>query len=192
MAIGIVIDLWRWPVLGMLGEQLISTRIDPRGVAGDRVHRADGLAGAITTAAVPRLSRWTATYPFTPDGAIEPANPPYPTVVAPKGAGVYRWGDPRLRSALERDLGQPIETIRDLDTPRGVIVATELPGDPGRAGVNLQLELEPPGGGWAGAELAFEHGVRLRLFNSRADGPGIETRVLSAGRVQLGESVELG
>jgi hypothetical protein len=192
MASGTVIDLWRWPVLGMLGERLVSTRIDARGVAGDRVHRADGPARAIALEAAPRLERWTASYPFTPDGAIEPDNPPYPTVVAPAGAPVYRWGDPRLRHALERDLGRPVETIRDLETPRGVIVATHDPGEPGRAGVNLLLRLELPRGGWAGSELAFEHGVRLRLFNSRADGPGIETRVLSAGRVQLGESVELG
>jgi hypothetical protein len=184
MANGTVIDLWRWPVLGMYGEQLISTRIDARGVAGDRVHRAEG-AGE-------RLARWSASYPFTPDGAIGAANPPYPTIVSPRGRSVYRWGDPRLRHALERDLRRSIETVRDLETPRGVIVATEKPDDPGRAGVNLQLDLDPPRGGWSGAELEFEHGVRLRLFNSRADGPGIEARVLTAGRVRLGEAVALG
>jgi hypothetical protein len=186
MATGTVIDLWRWPVLGMYGEQLISTRIDARGVAGDRVHRADGAGEA------PRLARWTASYPFTPDGAIEPDNPPYPTIQSPRGRNVYRWGDPRLLAALERDLRRAIETVRDLETPRGVIVATERPDDPGRAGVNLQLALAPPAGGWSGTELVFEHGVRLRLFNSRADGPGIEARVLTAGRVRLGEGVALG
>jgi hypothetical protein len=184
MATGTVIDLWRWPVVGMLGEQLISTRIDARGVAGDRVHRAEG-AGE-------RLARWSASYPFTPDGAIEPENPPYPTVSAPRGRHVYRWGDPRLLVALERDLGRTVEPVRDPDAHPGVIVATEAPRDPGLAGVNVQLDLEPPEGGWSGAELEFEHGVRLRLFNSRADGPGIEARVLTAGRVRLGEGVALG
>ena len=190
MATGTVIDLWRWPVLGMSGEQLLSTRIDARGVAGDRVHRADGGEGPISYALAPRLARWTATYPFTPDGAIDPDNPPYPTVIGPQGT--YRWGDPWLRWALERDLSRPVETVRDVTTPRGVIVAAELPPDPERAGVNLQLALDPPPGGWAGTELIFEHGVRLRLFNSRADGPGIEAHVLAAGRVELGEAVALG
>jgi hypothetical protein len=186
MASGTVIGLWRWPVLGMHGEQLSSTRIDARGVAGDRVHRAEGALDA------PRLARWRATYPFTPGGAIDPDNPPYPMVASPYGAEVYRWGDPRLRHALTRDLARPVETVRDVETPRGVIVATALPPDPGRAGINVQLELEPPRAGWSGSELAFEHGVRLRLFNSRADGPGIEARVLSGGRVELGERVALG
>ena len=35
-------------------------------------------------------------------------------------------------------------------------------------------------------------GVRLRLVASRADGPGIEARVVEAGRIILGEPVTLG
>jgi hypothetical protein len=185
MASGTVVDLWRWPVAGMRGEQLISTRIDPRGVAGDRVHRIDGPED-------PRLARWSATYPFTPDGAIDPDNPPFPNVHSPDGGEVLRWGDPWLNHALERDLRRPAETVRDLATPRGVIVATEVPPEPALAGVNVQLDLEPPEGGWSGTVLAFENGVRLRLLTSRADGPGIETLVLAGGRLQLGEHVALG
>jgi hypothetical protein len=182
MTIGTVIDLWRWPVSGMAGEQLMSTRLDAFGVAGDRVHRVEGAEGAV------RAPRWSASYPFTPDGAIDPDNPPYPTVIGPRGT--YRWGDPRLLGALARDLGRPVEPVRDLDAPRGVIVATDRPtGDPSRGGINVQLELEPRPAGWSGVELEFEGGVRLRLFTSRADGPGIEAHVLSGGRVQLGETV---
>ena len=51
MATGVVIDLWRWPVLGMLGEQLISTRIDAHGVAGDRVHVVQGPLETLITGA---------------------------------------------------------------------------------------------------------------------------------------------
>jgi hypothetical protein len=185
MASGTVLLLWRWPVAGMRGEQLISTRIDGRGVAGDRVHRIDGPPDA-------RLARWSATYPFTPDGAIDPDNPPYPNVHLPDGDEVLRWGDPWLTHALQRDLRRPAETVRDLTTPRGVIVASEVPPEPELAGVNVQLDLEPPEGGWSGTVLAFEHGVRLRLLTSRGDGPGIETLVLAGGRLQLGELVALG
>jgi hypothetical protein len=73
-----------------------------------------------------------------------------------------------------------------------VIVATEVPREPALAGVNVQLDLEPPQGGWSGTVLSFEHGVRLRLLASRGDGPGIETLVLAGGRLQLGEVVALG
>ena len=60
--------------------------------------------------------------------------------------------------------------------------------------MNVQLELELPPGGWAGRELTFRDGVRLRLVASRADGPGIEARVVEswahccrrAGRAELG------
>jgi hypothetical protein len=184
MATGTVIDLWRWPVLGMRGEQLISTRLDARGVAGDRVHRIDGANGPL------RATRWTGAYPFTPDGAIDPDNPPYPTVIGPRGT--YRWGDPRLLMALERDLGRQLEIVRDLQSARGVIVASDAPSEPRHAGINVQLSLDPPEGGWSGTELTFEHGVRLRLFTSRADGPGIEAHVLAGGRIEVGERVALG
>jgi hypothetical protein len=38
----------------------------------------------------------------------------------------------------------------------------------------------------------FRDGVRLKLVASRADGPGIEARVVEAGRIVLGEPVALG
>ena len=40
-----VMSLWRFPVLGMGGEQLRSSQIDTRGVAGDRQHYASGPEG---------------------------------------------------------------------------------------------------------------------------------------------------
>ena len=105
----------------------------------------------------------------------------------------WRWGDPRLGYALERALGRPVELVRDIESPRGVIIATvppELP--PEVAGINVQLSLAlPPRPGWHGLELAFRDGVRLRLVASRADGPGIEARVVEAGRLVLGEPVTL-
>jgi hypothetical protein len=193
VADGLVKALWRFPVLGMRGESLRSSQIDTRGVAADRRHYASGPEGPLSAQDLPRLARWRATFPFNPDGAMaRDRPPPFPLVTAPDGFKTWRWRDPRLFHALERDLGRPVDLVRDLELTRGVIVsATEL-DEPAEAGVNVQLELALPPGGWAGRELAFRDGVRLRLVASRADGPGIEARVVQTGRMAVGEPVTLG
>ena len=193
MADGFVQALWRFPVVGMAGEQLRSSQIDTRGVAGDRQHRVVGAEGPLSIDDVPSLARWTATFPFNPDGAIVPDRPPpFPVLAGPGAAKTWRWGDPRLAFALERELGRSVELVRDLQATRGVIVATVSPSLPARvAGINVQLSLELPGG-YSGLMLSFRDGVRLRLVASRADGPGIEARVVEAGRLVIGEPVELG
>jgi hypothetical protein len=193
MSDGFVQGLWRFPVLGMKGEQLRSSQVDTRGIAGDRQHFASGPEGMLTAHDVPRLALWTAAFPFNPDGAIVPDRPPpFPLLTAPNGMKNYRWGDPRMAFALERDLGRSIDLVRDLELTRGVIVAATPPeGERAAAGINVQLRLDLPAGGWAGRELAFRDGVRLRLVASRGDGPGIEARVVEAGRLLLGEPVTL-
>jgi hypothetical protein len=193
MSDGFVQGLWRFPVLGMRGEQLRSSQVDTRGIAGDRQHFATGPEGRLDARDIPRLARWSAAFPFNPDGAIMPDRPPpFPLLTAPNGQKAWRWGDPRLMSALERDLGRPVELIRDLELARGVIVAATPPeSERAAAGINVQLKLDPPAGGWSGRELAFRDGVRLRLIASRGDGPGIEARVVQAGRLLLGEPVTL-
>ena len=193
MADGHVKGLWRFPVLGMRGESLRSSQIDTRGVGADRQHYARGPEGPLTAQDLPRLSRWRATFPFNPDGAIAPDRaPPFPLVTSPDGLKSWRWRDPRLFHALERDLDRRVDLVRDLELTRGVIVATAELDEPAEAGVNIELELELAPGGWAGRELAFRDGVRLRLVASRADGPGIEARVVQSGRITVGEPVKLG
>ncbi len=194
MSDGFVQGLWRFPVLGMKGEQLRSSQVDTRGIAGDRQHFATGPEGMLDSRDVPRLALWSAAFPFNPDGAIMPDRPPpFPLLMAPNQNKAWRWGDPRLAFALERDLGRSIELVRDLELTRGVIVAATPPPEKERAaaGINVQLKLAPPPGGWSGRELSFRDGVRLRLVASRADGPGIEARVVEAGRLLLGEPVTL-
>ena len=193
MSDGFVQALWRFPVLGMQGEQLRSSQVDTRGIAGDRQHFASGSEGRLDAQDLPRLALWSAAFPFNPDGAIMPDRPPpFPLLTAPNGLKAFRWGDPRLLHALERDLGRSVELVRDLELTRGVIIAATPPaGERSAAGINVQLKLEPPAGGWSGRELAFRDGVRLRLVASRADGPGIEARVVEAGRLLLGEPVTL-
>jgi hypothetical protein len=193
MTTGTVRSLWRWPVVPLAGERLRSTRLDERGVAGDRRHVLTGPQGPLTAADAPALTEWRAEFPFNPDGAIVGRRPPYPILHAPGGNGSFRWGDPRLRWRLERAAGLPVEFVREVDEPQPIVVAAAPPElDAALAGVNVQLDLELPPGGWAGRELRFADGVRLRLISSRADGPGIETRVLVAGRIVIGERAELG
>jgi len=195
MSAGFVQALWRFPVLGMAGETLRSTQIDVRGVAGDRQHYAGGPEGRIGIQDLPELAQWSAAYPFYPDGAVDPHKPvPYPTITGPGSGKAFLWGDPRLAFALERSLGRSIELVRDLDAARPIIVSTaEPPIARAVAGVNVQLALPRlDAGGWAGTELIFRDGVRLKLVASRADGPGIEARVVEAGRIVLGEPVVLG
>ena len=193
MSDGFVQALWRFPVLGMQGEQLRSSQVDTRGIAGDRQHFASGSEGRLDAQDLPRLALWSAAFPFNPDGAIMPDRPPpFPLLTAPNGLKAFRWGDPRLLHALERDLGRSVELVRDLELTRGVIIAATPPSsERAAAGINVQLKLEPLAGGWSGRELAFRDGVRLRLVASRADGPGIEARVVEAGRLLLGEPVTL-
>src|SRR5690348_5990961 len=103
-----VLELWRWPVAGMAGERMPSVRVDGRGVGGDLVH-------AVLGAGVPlELEGWTAAYPFNIGANVDPVAPPVPVVTSPRGRA-FRWGDPRLRNALEDALGGPVELRRDLD-----------------------------------------------------------------------------
>jgi uncharacterized protein YcbX len=186
LASGTVAELWRWPVKSMAGERVQGLRADGRGVGGDRthalVHLHKGELKPLTAREAPRLLAWQATYPFNRDGGLDPARPPFAVVTAPDGRA-FRWGDPRLRHALEADLGRPVQMRRDVqgiqDAPRTLLVTTaatlaalseELDGpiDLRRFRTNLHLDLDVPAWdelGWEGCELVFAGGVRLRLLH---------------------------
>jgi uncharacterized protein YcbX len=183
---GTVAALWRWPVKSMAGERVNALRVDGRGAGGDRTHAVlyehKGERKPLTAREAPRLLAWQASYPFNRDGGLDPARPPFAVVIAPDGHR-YRWGDPRLRFALETDLGRPVELKRDVegiqDAPRTLLVTLRstldalgeelgAPVDLRRFRTNLHLDIDAPAWselGWEGAELAFEGGVRLRLLH---------------------------
>ena len=183
---GTLAALWRWPVKSMAGERVNALRVDGRGAGGDRTHAVlyehKGEWKRLTAREAPRLLAWQATYPFNLDGGLDPARPPFAVVIAPDGHR-YRWGDPRLRFALEDDLGRPVQLVRDVegiqDLPRTLLVTLqpsldalgeelEEPVDLRRFRPNLHLDIDVPGWselGWEGGELAFEGGVRLRLLH---------------------------
>jgi uncharacterized protein YcbX len=188
MPTGIVSRLWRWPVKSMGGEEVRALRLGPRGAGGDRAHAVlhehKGAWRPLTAREAPRLLAWRAAYPFNLDAGVDPASPPHAIVSEPAGARSWRWGDPRLRSALERDLGRAVRLERDPggmpDVPGTVHVtaaatlaalAQELDADTDirRFRPNLHLELDAPPWaehGWAGAEIRFEGGVCLRVDGS--------------------------
>jgi uncharacterized protein len=223
----------------MAGEPVNALRVDGRGAGGDRTHAVThehkGERKPLTAREAPRLLAWKASYPFNRDGGLDPAKPPFAVVTAPDGHS-FRWGDPRLRTALESDLGRPVELRRDekgiLDLERSLLVTLdaslhalgeELDGaiDLRRFRPNVHLTMDAPAwaeGEWEGAELVFSGGVRLRLLHpcercaiptrhpdTQAKWPGllkhlaarhgqqfgINARVVSAGRIAAGETVEL-
>src|SRR3954447_15315012 len=91
MVTGTVKALWRWPVIPLAGERLRSTRVEEWGVAGDRQHLLAGPSGPLTADDAPGLTRWSASFPFNPDGAIAGQRPPYPILTAPGAGGSFRW-----------------------------------------------------------------------------------------------------
>jgi uncharacterized protein len=184
--VGTVAGLWRWPVKSMGGERVNALRVDGRGAGGDRTHAVlhehKGERKPLTAREAPRLLAWKAGYPFNLDGGLDPRRPPFAIVSAPDGQR-YRWGDPRLREALESDLGRPVWLRRDVagiqDLPRTLLVTVqstldvlgeEMGGsiDLRRFRPNLHLDVDVPGWaelGWEGADLAFAGGVRVRLLH---------------------------
>ena len=178
MVTGTVNRLWRWPVKSMAGEELRALSLGPRGVGGDRTHAVlhehKGAWRPLTAREAPGLLAWHAAYPFNLDAGLDPGNPPHAIVTEPAGVRYWRWGDPHLRSALERDLGRPVRLERDTggipDVPGTVLVTvagtlaalsrelgTEVDARRFRTNLHLELDAEP----WGRARLG-RRGDRAR------------------------------
>jgi uncharacterized protein YcbX len=183
-----VLELWRWPVKGMGGERMPSLRLDARGVGGDRSHAVlrredDGTWTALSERQQPRLAAWIAAYPFNIGANVEPASPPLALATSP-GGRTFVWNDPRLRHALEDDLGHAVSLRRDIaglqHADRTVLVSWG-DADPRTLRANVHLdggdELAVPG-----LTLEFAGGVRLRVLRPCPRG-GAYARVTGSGRL---------
>jgi hypothetical protein len=174
-----VAELWRWPVEGTEGESTPSVRVDVRGVGGDRTHAILAESGGAWRPVA--VAGWSSAYPFAPGAALDPAKPPYAVLTAP-GARHFQWGDPRLKTALQDDLGVAVRLQRDPATPRAVVI-----GDAPYANLRFDGDVAE----WCcGAELHFAGGARLRVLAPLAGG-GARARVVANGRIAAGEPVEL-
>ncbi len=147
-AIGIVRSLYRWPVKSVGGEAIRATRLDARGLAGDRTHalfvtNKRGEEVPLTAREAPRMLAWSAGYPECPGDAVPLDAPPTPVLTDPAGR-THRW-EPDLAAALSEDLGRPVTLVRETaglpDLPSSVLITTESSHREVEASLGIDLDL---------------------------------------------------
>jgi uncharacterized protein YcbX len=109
--IGVVQDLFRYPVKSMLGERLSAVDIDARGVIGDRAYALREASGRVVTAKKwANLFEFCARYdaPPTP-GALAPLR-----ITLPDGRTIQAQ-DPDASAVLSAVLGRPVVLDRAQD-----------------------------------------------------------------------------
>ena len=99
--VGIVSDLWRFPVKSFAGEQVRRAFVGPFGIIGDRRHAVQEADGTVLTARrAHALLGFAASYD---DGeAAEGAS-----VATPSGFELA-WDDPGLQRELSELVGRPV------------------------------------------------------------------------------------
>lgn len=110
MMIGVVANLWRYPVKSMLGEHCECLWLDQRGVLADRLYAVRDEAGKFGSGKTTRrfrridgLFRFRSTY----DGNV-------PLLTFPDGS-TRRGDDPAIHAALSAHLGLPVTLSREGD-----------------------------------------------------------------------------
>ena len=106
---GAVATLWRYPVKSMLGEEINSSIVTPRGLLGDRAYAlADQITGKVVSAKNPRkwpsMFRFRAVYVEAPD--MHEGLPPV-RITMPDGVSVTS-SHPGLQGLLSRALGSSV------------------------------------------------------------------------------------
>jgi uncharacterized protein len=160
LTLGVVAELWRYPVKSFLGERLDEVELDARGVVGDRafaVRDANGKFGSGKTTRRFRLLRGLFDFAAaTCDGDVE--------VRAPDGS-VFRVGDPALAALLSDRYSEPLavlpeETVPHFDAGAVHLLTTsslELMGDAGdtrRYRPNIVVETNASEDEWIGSTIA--------------------------------------
>jgi len=102
--IGVVKDLFRYPVKSMLGEQLVEFDIGENGVIGDRAYGLRETSGRVVSA-----KKWPALFEFSAryDGPPSPAEAAPVTITLPDGRPIQAR-DPNASSLLSAVLGRAV------------------------------------------------------------------------------------
>ena len=174
---GIVTQLWRYPVKSMLGEECASLEVQTRGVTGDRLFAIRDTNGKFGSGKSTRRFRqinglfgFQAVYA----GAV-------PVIRFPDGR-TMRGDHPDMHTALSHTLGQPVTLTREasishLDVGPVHLLTTaalawlqavlpDVDADARRFRPNLVIDV--PGAtqverGWLGKVLSVGDAVRLRV-----------------------------
>jgi len=135
--VGIVKELFRYPVKSMLGERLGEVEIGLKGVIGDRAWALRETNGRIVTAKKwPNMLGFRAKYEGTP----EPEQLAPVKITLPDGSSVYA-DDPRASDVISGCLGRPVtlERARADEHSRAEIDPATVFGDVGVANVNPEF-----------------------------------------------------
>lgn len=180
MLVGIVRDLWRYPVKSMCGERGERLELDRRGVIGDRLYAVRDAAGKFGSGKTTRrfrrvdgLLQFRAVY----DGVV-------PLLTFPDGT-VIRGDDPAIDDALAAQLAIPVTLSREVEISHfdagplhllttaslrtlgeALPATSEQALDGRRFRPNILIETEAggfPEDAWQGHELGVGAEVRLRV-----------------------------
>ena len=135
--VGVIKELFRYPVKSMLGERLTEVEIGLKGVIGDRAWALRELNGRIVTAKKwANMLGFRASYESTPEsGQLAPMK-----ITLPDGSSVHA-DDPGASDVISSYLGRPVrlERARPDEHSRAEINPATVFGDVGVAKVNPEF-----------------------------------------------------
>ena len=174
--VGVVRELWRYPVKSLVGESLPALDIDSRGVRGDRLWAlavAEGKFASGKSTSRFRRVRGMLHLSSRYDAQV-------PVITFPDGRAI-RGDDPGIDAALSAHFGEPLRLVEErgvshLDEgPVHLVTTSSLrtlqaqlgPIDVRRFRPNVVLDTPDPGGtpeaGWVGRTVGIGNGVVLEV-----------------------------
>lgn len=137
-AVGVVAEVWRFPVKSMGGESLEAAELEAGGIAGDRAYalvdvETDKLVSAKNVRQFPDILQCRASYLAPP----EPGMPPPPVRIELPDGAVVTSGGGEAEAALSALYGRPVRLARAAPAAAGVF-DEGAPGSLGRRVLTAQ------------------------------------------------------